>query len=128
MLASMCRITVILDFRSPLTACGVTYGHDVDGRVQGIAIPKHHNSRGPFIESVLRKGASWPSNALEDEAQIIGGRIRTAISPAGNRRPRPPAAQVKVARRKCVAPGGLQSRHRKGAEFRRVAVFPKRCT
>src|SRR5580704_2750987 len=83
MLASMCRITVILDFRSPLTACGVTYGHDVDGRVQGIAIPKHHHSRGPFIESVLRKGASWPSNALEDEAQIIGGRIRTAISPAG---------------------------------------------
>ncbi len=35
MLARMCRITVILDFRSPLTAYGATQGHGVDGRNLG---------------------------------------------------------------------------------------------
>ena len=37
-LASMRRTTVILDFRSPSTACGVTYADDVDGSFPGIAI------------------------------------------------------------------------------------------
>jgi hypothetical protein len=35
MLASICRIRVILTFGSPLTACGVTCGHGVDGRILG---------------------------------------------------------------------------------------------
>ena len=55
MLASMCRITVILDFRSQLKAYGVTYGHGVDGRISGIAVPKKYPSRGRGIES-KRKG------------------------------------------------------------------------
>jgi hypothetical protein len=56
MLAGKCR-KVILDLRSQC-----------------------QNSSAPFIELELRSRASWPSTALEDVAQIIGGRIRTAIS------------------------------------------------
>jgi hypothetical protein len=53
-----------------------------------------------------RERASWPSNALEDAAQIIGGRIRTAIRPAGETAGpgRQRHKQVKVVRRKCVQP------------------------
>jgi len=44
MLASMRRNTVVLEFRSPLTACGITAAVDgVDGINQGIRIPKQHN-------------------------------------------------------------------------------------
>jgi hypothetical protein len=97
-LASMRRITVILDFRSPSTACGVTYADDVDGRFRGIAIPRLYPSREPFHRIGTRKRASWPSNALEDEAQIIGGRTTHGDKTGGgNRRPRPPAAHFRIA-------------------------------
>ena len=83
MLASMCRITVILDFRSPLTASGATYGPGVDGRILGdrgsqvVPIQRARHRIG------TRERAQGLTNALEDAAQIIGGRIRSAISPAG---------------------------------------------
>ncbi len=56
MLASMCRITVILDFRSPLTASGATQGHGVDGRNLGDRGSQLYPSRGRYIESVRASG------------------------------------------------------------------------
>jgi hypothetical protein len=71
-------------FAAPLQGLASTEGF------QGIAVRKLYPSRGRYIESVRARGVTWLSTALEDVAQIIGGRIRTAISPRG--KPQAPAA------------------------------------
>src|SRR5450755_2022242 len=75
---------------------------------QGIAVPSSTHPEGVASNRYARR-ASWPTTALEDAAQIIGGRIRTAIRPA--RESAGPGRQrhksVKDARRKCARKGAL---------------------
>src|SRR5258707_7856031 len=76
LLASMRRITVVLEFRSPLTACGITASVDgVDGINQGVAIPSITIQRAWHrIGNRIRKAIQPVPNAYEDEAQTICGR------------------------------------------------------
>src|ERR1017187_8744604 len=88
---------------------------------QGIAVPSSTPPEGVTSNRYARP-ASWPTTALEDVAQIIGGRIRTAKRPAresaGPGRQRHKLSQVRKAKvclvGFCVSPGFGQARPTSG--------------
>src|SRR6266481_8974905 len=96
MLASMRRITVVLEFRSPFVVRGLRrhcVSDGVDGITRGLQFPSSTIQRAWHrIGNRKRKAIQPVPNAYEDAAQTIGGRIPTAISPTGfTRKARPPA-------------------------------------
>src|ERR1700688_1279688 len=78
---------------------------------QGIAVPSSTPPEGVTSNRYARP-ASWPTTALEDVAQIIGGRIRTAKRPARER----------------AGPGRQRHESSQGAKAElRSAMLPPRC-
>src|SRR5450755_4364485 len=105
MLASMCRITVILDFRSPLTAYGVHLRDGVDGRFGGSRFPS----------STIQR--AW--HRIGAQAGIMAPPIRSKVRlkslAAGN-------ARRQDRRRKAQAPAASDTSHGRKAV---VCPIPK---
>jgi hypothetical protein len=82
----MRRNTVVLEFRSPTKASGATVEADsIDGITGGLQFPSFTIQRAWHRIGERKWKAIQPApNAHEDAAQTIGGRIPTAISPAGS--------------------------------------------